>query len=110
CLMEQGNDRAETEDTLRTMFGLNADHAASFIAAALEDWAARGLLEGTPRQPAPEPDELPVAPLPPYPDPAPPFICQRHYLVRQLPLTVRFTDMAQETLVHPVLAHLEASP
>lgn len=110
CLMEQGSDRAETEGTLRAMFGLKAEQAASFTTAALGDWAARGLLEGAPRLPAPGPDEPPVAPLPPYPEAAPCFVRRRHYVVRQLPLTVRFTDMAQEALVHPVLAHLEAPP
>ena len=109
CLMEQGSDKAETESTLRAMFDLDTEQARSFTAAALEDWAARGLLEGTPRPPAPEPDELSLAPLPPYPEPPPLFVCQRHYVVRQLPLTIRFTDMAQETLVHPVLGHLEAA-
>ena len=108
CLMEQGSGKAAIEDTLRAMFDLDPEQAATFTATALEDWTARGLLEGTMRLPAPTPDEPPVAPLPRYPDPAPCFVCQRHYVVRQLPLTVRFTDTAQEALVHPVLAHLEA--
>ncbi len=92
------------------MFDLDEEQAGSFTAAALDDWAARGLLEGTPRLPAPTPCEPAVVPLPRYPEPAPDFVSQRHYVVRRLPLTVRFTDLAQEALVHPVLAHLEAPP
>ncbi len=108
CLMEQGSDRADIEHALRTMFDLDNEQAETFTASALDDWAARGLLEGSSRLPAAMPCDPPVAPLPPYPEPAPNFVSQRHYAVRRLPLTVRFTDLAQQALVHPVLAHLEA--
>jgi hypothetical protein len=110
CLMDQGGTTTEIDSRLQAMFGLDAEQAASFTAAALGDWAARGLLEGTPRPPPAAPDEPRVAALPPYPEPVPGFVRERHYVVRELPLTVRFTEQAQEALVHPVLAHLEASP
>ena len=52
CLMEQGSGKAAIEDTLRAMFDLDPEQAATFTATALEDWTARGLLEGTMRLPA----------------------------------------------------------
>lgn len=111
CLMEEGLDAAGMAERLRDLTGVATRDAGAFVDAAIADWAGRGLLAGSTRPAAPEPGAAgPAASLPAFPDPPPVFVRQRHYRLRQLRLTFRFTHATHESLVHPVLAHLEAMP
>lgn len=114
CLMEEGLDADGIAAALGAAAGLDAQVAASFVAAALAHWAARGLLSGA-DDPSPcraptsaSPTSASSVPngLPPWPDPV--FAAARHYALGPLRVTIRFTAPEQEALVHPLLTHLEA--
>lgn len=108
CLMEEGLDAAGIAAALQAASGLDALDVASFVAAALTDWGARGFLAGagvsskaTPAAATPAPGALRL-------NPDPVFAGTRHYRLGPLRFSVRFTAPDQDAIVHPTLAHLEA--
>ena len=111
CLLEQGATEPDIAQDLAVRFAVPGAQAAGYVAAALEDWASKGLLagsEGPPRSPPP-PGWIPLAGLPDYPGAAPAFVATRRYRLLSTRFAVRFSSDAQIALLHPVLAHLEVA-
>jgi hypothetical protein len=109
CHMVDGLDEARIAARLQADQGLDEATASEFVAAALADWRALGLLDGF------VPPAVTAAPaaaeiLPPYPSAEPAFVAERHYALAGVTLRYRFTDAAHAAQVHPVLAHLASGP
>ena len=109
CLLQEGLTQPAIAQDLVTRFTIPLPTAVSFVATALADWDAKGLLantKGPTRRPA-SPGWAPRPGLPPYPGIAPPPADTRTYRLLTTRFAVRFATTAQFALLHPVLAHLE---
>jgi hypothetical protein len=89
--------------------GIGAAEAGGFVAAAVADWSARGLLADAAMR---APDEAAAAP--PIPAPRSAGACgyvtvaAHSYRLLGTTFRLRFTAAEQASAVHPVLAHLES--
>ena len=111
CLLEQGAAERDIAQDLAVRFAVPDEQAAGYVAAALEDWAGKGLLAGSegPPRPTPPPGWIPLAGLPDYPGAALAFVATRRYRLLSTRFAVRFSSDAQMAQLHPVLAHLEVA-
>ena len=109
CLMERGHKAQDIAMDLARRFAVGPDQASTYVASALQDWAARGLLSGTdgPPQTPPPPGWHPRPGLPPFPSAPRPAAVHRIYRLSAMRFTLQFATASQFHLLHPVLAHLE---
>jgi hypothetical protein len=110
CLLEEGLTESAIATDIATRFALTAPTAADFVAAALADWSAKGLLRGSTKPPQNQPQPVPVQPpaMPPFPLDAHAVADRRTYRLLNTRFAVEYTTPAQAGLLHPVLAHLAA--
>ena len=96
---------------LAETFQITPKIAADYFAIAISQWQGTGVLEGGQAAPIDMPPQaVPKTlkkPLPPASNLA--FHTQRHYRLLDTFFRVQFTTAEQESWVHPVLNHLEAS-
>jgi len=108
CHLEDGKSAAEIIPKLRQTFDLNSADAKLFVTTALNDWRRLGFLEGDGASVNGEAiagtDQHGAPDLPEWTDV--PFFAERSYRLLSSRLRLRFSRPEQETIVHPVLAHL----
>ena len=114
CLLEEGIPPDGIAARLSQDFGAPRAEAPGHVAAALDAWAAAGLLAGTeggapPARPWRGPS--PAFGQVPHPAPARPraWHASRGYRLGALSFKVRYATAAQLASLHPVLAHLEVA-
>ncbi len=115
CQLELGHDLREITAALERTFRFSRGAAERHVADILDRWRDLGLVagaKGPKRRSRARREDMDVAVdvavdarVPPYA--APTFTSERHYTLLNSRVLLRFTSMAQEEWVHPVLAHLE---
>lgn len=107
--LENRKNTREMVTELVETFGLKIKEAEQFVATALEDWRRLGFLAGGETaangDASADKDEQPKPELPAWTDG--PFVAERTYRLLSSRLRLRFTTKEQETVVHPIFAHLE---
>jgi len=111
CFLEEGRDETGMAAQLASTLGTDLAQATVFVTSALDDWSAKGFL-AQPAADAPQPAAraASAARLTPVPNSdLQGIVAERWYGLLNARVQVRFTDPAQQALVHPALAHLECA-